>query len=164
VATPPSVGEAIGEIVLTETVFWGGTVLLDAMDGPVPDVSIAAITSRLAKEGAEQVAEAVASAGAAATRGTSVLGHHPAYLEKAAELGARHFNIPPEIYARMSSAERWAANLKFLDRLITRGDEVILTTPVGRVTVGSTLEREVQYLLGRGYQVVDDGWRLIPGP
>jgi hypothetical protein len=63
----------------------------------------------------------------------------------------------------MSPAERWAANQKFLDRLITRGDEVVLTTPVGRVTAGSTLEREVQYLLGRGYQVADDGWRLIPG-
>lgn len=86
------------------------------------------------------------------------------YLEKAAELGARRFSIPPNIWAKMSPAEQWAANQKFLDRLIMRGDQVVLTTPVARVTAGSTLEREVQYLLGRGYQAVDDGLRLIPGP
>lgn len=42
-----------------------------------------------------------------ATRGVSVLGHFPAYSEKAAEIGARRFNIPPEVWARMSAAERW---------------------------------------------------------
>jgi hypothetical protein len=64
----------------------------------------------------------------------------------------------------MSPAERLAANGKFLDRLIARGDEVVLTTPVGRATANSSLEWEINYLLQRGYQVADAGWRLVPGP
>jgi RHS repeat-associated protein len=102
--------------------------------------------------------------GAATKAGTSVLGHFPVYLEKAAELGARRFSIPPNIWAKMSSAEQWAANQKFLDRLILRGDQVVLTTPIDAVRAGSSLEREVQYLLGRGYRAVDDGLTLVPGP
>lgn len=97
------------------------------------------------------------------TRGTSVLGHYPVYLEKAAELGARRFNVPPDIWAKMSPAEQWAANQKFLDRLIARGDEVVLTTAVDAVRRGSALEREIRYLISRGYQVVEDGLRLVPG-
>jgi hypothetical protein len=100
---------------------------------------------------------------AATQRGTSVLGHFPEYLTRAEQLGASRFNVSAEIWLRMSPTERWAANKRFLDGLISRGDQVVLTTPVGRVTVGSTLEREIQYLLARGYQVVDDGWRMIPG-
>jgi hypothetical protein len=63
----------------------------------------------------------------------------------------------------MSNVERWGANQKFLDRLIQRGDEVILTTPVGKISPGTYLEREVDYLLGKGYQAVDNGSRLVPG-
>jgi hypothetical protein len=99
---------------------------------------------------------------AATQGGTSVLGHFPEYLVRAEQLGASRFNIPAELWARMSPAQRWAANQKFLDDLVARGDQAVLTTRVGRVTVGSTLEREIQYLLNRGYQIVDDGWRLVP--
>lgn len=98
-----------------------------------------------------------------ATRGTSVLGSYPKYLEKAAELGAKRFNIPTPIWEKMSDAQRWGANQKFLDRLIQRGDEVILTTPIGKISPGTYLEREVNYLLGKGYQAADQGSRMVPG-
>jgi hypothetical protein len=96
-------------------------------------------------------------------RGIAVLGHFPEYLVRAEQLGARHFNIPANVWATMSPLQRWSANEKFLSEIVARGDHIVLTTPVGRVTVGSTLEREIRYLLGRGYQIVDDGWRLVPG-
>ncbi|MGQ0430297.1 MAG: RHS repeat-associated core domain-containing protein [Gammaproteobacteria bacterium] len=104
------------------------------------------------------------AASAATTRGTTVLGHFPEYLVRAEQLGSRRFSIPREFRARMSAAERWAANQRFLDRLIARGDDVILATPLHRVRPGSTLEREIEYLLGNGYHVVDDGWRLATWP
>ena len=57
------------------------------------------------------------------TAGRTVLGHFPAYLEKANELGANRFSIPTSVWAKMSTTARWAANQKFLDRAIARGDE-----------------------------------------
>jgi hypothetical protein len=96
-------------------------------------------------------------------RGSTVLGHFPEYLVKAEQLGSRRFNIPKEIRATMSLDERWAANVRFLDRLIARGDDVVLATRFSQIRPNSTLEREVQYLLDHGFEVVDDGWRLILG-
>lgn len=63
----------------------------------------------------------------------------------------------------MSEAERWAANQKFLDRLISRGDEVVLSTPLDQIRAGSSLEREVQYLFSHGYEAVNPTL-LIPVP
>jgi len=61
----------------------------------------------------------------------------------------------------MSDAERWAANQKFLDRLIARGDNVRLTIPKSSVRKGSILEQEIEYLIKRGYEVSPDGIWLI---
>ncbi|MEW6747577.1 MAG: RHS repeat-associated core domain-containing protein [Planctomycetota bacterium] len=97
-------------------------------------------------------------------RGRSVLGHYPEYVNLAEELGARRFNIPGEIWDRMTDAERWTANQKFLDRMIRRGDEIILATPVDRVRPGSYFSRELDYLFNKGYTVSADGTRLIPPP
>lgn len=99
----------------------------------------------------------------AATRGRSVLGHFPDYVNKANELGAKRFSIPEKIWNAMSKAEQWAANQKFLDRAIARGDEFVLATPLDKVRAGSYFERELQYLFSKGYQLADDGARLIPG-
>ena len=64
----------------------------------------------------------------------------------------------------MSDAERWGANLKFLDRAIARGDEFILATKASAARAGSYFAREVEYLASKGYRVAEDGWRLIaPG-
>ncbi len=103
-------------------------------------------------------------AAAAMTRGKTVLGHYPEYLALADKFGSRRLNIPREFRSRMSAAEKWAANQRFLDRLIRRGDDVILATQANLALKGSTFERELQYLLSHGYQIVDDGWRLTLWP
>ena len=87
----------------------------------------------------------------------------PEYVELANEINARRFNIPEEIWRGMTDAERWGANKKFLDRLIKRGDEVVLATPASEARAGSFFERELQYLQSKGYKLVDDGTRLVPG-
>ena len=96
-------------------------------------------------------------------RGVSVLGHFPDYLKRAEEIGARRFSVPERIWEKMTDAERWAANRKFLDRLILRGDEVELAPPLSNMRPGSTFEREVEYLIERGYQPTPDGTMLLPG-
>lgn len=70
-------------------------------------------------------------AGRFATKtGTTVLGKYPDYVNLASELNARRFNIPTDIWNKMTSAEQWTANVKFLDRTIARGDKIILSNPV----------------------------------
>jgi hypothetical protein len=95
----------------------------------------------------------------------SVLGHYPAYKDTAERLGGRHFNVPSSVWNRLTAAEQWAANKKFLDRLIARGDTVILATPMMDVRAGSSFARELDYLIERGYRIAEDGTRMLPpGP
>ena len=101
------------------------------------------------------------SAPAASNAGRTVLGHYPTYVEKAAELGARRFNIPTHIWNKMSLAEQWAANQKFLDRAIARGDEIILATPASAARAGSFFASELKYLRSHGYQLAQDGMRMF---
>lgn len=165
VADVISLGLSINSFLQEPSLFNALGVAVDAVGTAVPFLPAGLGTIRAIGQGADDVLKGVARAGASeGQRGTAVLGHFPEYLQKADQLGARRFNIPADVYAKMSPSERWAANQRFLDRLTSRGDEVVLTTPVGRVTPGSTLEREVQYLLGRGYRAVEGGTRLVPGP
>lgn len=90
------------------------------------------------------------------------MGHWPDYLKHAEELGARVFDIPAKIAERMSPTELWAANQKFLDRLVRRGDVVELSTPLNRVRPGTTLEREIDYLTRQGYRPGPGGTSLLP--
>jgi len=137
--------------------------------GMMPIVPAIGSVGRVTKEGLEHGAALLKGADdladgaqAATSRGRTVLGHHPGYIEKAAELGARRFNIPEKVWRGMTDAERWNANQKFLDRLIKRGDEVILSTPANQARRGSFFERELKYLQNQGYKLVDDGTRLVP--
>jgi hypothetical protein len=93
--------------------------------------------------------------------GKTVLGHYPAYTELAKQLSARRFNIPMSVWNKMSEAERWAANTKFLDRMIARGDDVILATRADLAKPGSYFARELEYLLSKGFKLSEDGLRLI---
>jgi hypothetical protein len=63
----------------------------------------------------------------------------------------------------MTPAEQWTANQKFLDRMISRGDDVILATPLDKVRSGSFFERELQYLQSKGFMPSADGTRMIRG-
>jgi len=98
----------------------------------------------------------------AADIGRSVLGHYPEYVKLSNKIGARRFQIPGHIWDKMTDAERWAANRRFLDRMIRRGDNIFLATPPGKVRPGSWFEKELKYLLNRGYRISSDGSRLIP--
>ena len=105
----------------------------------------------------------VVRTGAAAQRGVSVLGHHPGYIKYAESIGARYFKtIPREIVERMGPAELRAANTRFLDRLIARGDIVQLSTPAAQARAGSTFAWELQYLQSQGYRLTADGMRMLP--
>ncbi|MCD7971641.1 MAG: hypothetical protein LUG18_03085 [Candidatus Azobacteroides sp.] len=94
-------------------------------------------------------------------RGTTVLGHYPEYTKLASELGAKRFNIPTNIWNKMSPSEQWAANLKFLDRMILRGDNIRLATPLKQVKPGSFYQKELNYLFEKGYHISSDGLWLI---
>jgi len=98
----------------------------------------------------------------AATGGKTVLGHNPAYVQLAEELGARRLNVPTDVWQKMTPAEQWAANQRFLDRAIRRGDDIVLATPARQARPGSFFARELEYLASKGYTVSPDGLRLVP--
>lgn len=112
-----------------------------------------------AKEAEEILVKTLAPAKRAS--GSTVLGHYPEYSNLADSLGHRWFDIPTQAWEKMSEAERWAANQKFLDRTISRGDEILLSTPLDKVRPGSYFARELEYLSSKGYRPNADGTRLV---
>ena len=95
--------------------------------------------------------------------GITVLGHFPEYVSLGDESNLRRFDIKAEVWDKMSDAERWEANRKFLDRTIARGDGIILATRLDKVKPDSYFARELQYLGTKGYRPNSDGTRLIKG-
>ena len=93
--------------------------------------------------------------------GATVLGHYPNYVKLAESIGARRFQIPTKVWNKMSESEQWAANAKFLDRMILRGDNIRLATPINKVKPGSFFQKELNYLIEKGYKVSSDGLWLI---
>lgn len=94
--------------------------------------------------------------------GTSVLGKYPDYINLASKLGAKRFNIPTSIWNKMTPAQQWGANQKFLDRMIMRGDKIILSNPVLDVNkVSGAFRQELDYLIGKGYRLNSTGTHLI---
>ncbi|MBI4502416.1 MAG: RHS repeat-associated core domain-containing protein [Gemmatimonadetes bacterium] len=111
---------------------------------------------------AREIGEAFLRAPALGAAAARVIGHYPAYLQVAEGIGAKAFDIPAKIWGAMSEGEQWASNQKFLDRGIKQGAEFILGTLRSEIRAGSPLEREVNYLLGKGYQWAENGMSLIP--
>lgn len=99
--------------------------------------------------------------GAQSVPGKIVLGHYPEYAELANQINARKFNVPEEFWNKMSADERWSANQRFLDRVIKRGDEVVLATPLNKVREGSYFAKELEYMSSKGYRPNIDGTRLV---
>lgn len=62
----------------------------------------------------------------------------------------------------MSEPARWAANQRFLDRGISEGADFVMATRQSDIRAGSTLAREVSYLLNSGYKWAENGLSLIP--
>jgi len=95
---------------------------------------------------------------------TTVLGRHPTYLEKAKELNANNFNLPPEVWSKIkdNSEKVWEANKKFLDRAIARGDDIVLASdPYDVGNKGSYFIKEIDYLKNNGYKITDDGKKMV---
>jgi len=57
------------------------------------------------------------------------------------------------------SALIWEANQAFLDEVVARGD--VMSTSIDNIRAGSTLAREIDYLLSNGYQIAANGTTLI---
>ena len=112
-----------------------------------------------AAAGTRGVAKSVAPAKRASNQ--TVLGSYPDYVKLSDKLGARRFEIPMDAWNRMSPAERWIANKKFLDRMISKGDEIILSNPAHSAQRGKTFFREIEYLKSQGYRVSNDGLRML---
>jgi RHS repeat-associated protein len=93
--------------------------------------------------------------------GTTVLGHYPDYVNLADDLAASRFQIPGKIWDNMTPDQQWGANQKFLDRMIKRGDNIRLATPIDKVKPGSFYEKELNYMMDKGYKVSEDGTSLI---
>ena len=94
--------------------------------------------------------------------GKTVLGKFPDYLKLADEIGAKKFSIPTEIWNKMSPAEQWAANQKFLDRAILRGDDILLSNPVKNINdVSGAFRQELDYLINKGYKLNFDGTKML---
>lgn len=129
----------------------------------VPGVPGVVGLTRVGWKSADKVADVSDVANSAGSAGKTVLGHFPEYKNLAESIGARRFNIPESVWNKMSEAERWGANQKFLDRMISRGDDVILSTPLDKVRPGSYFAKELEYLGGKGYRPSADGSRLIRG-
>jgi RHS repeat-associated protein len=109
----PSLGNAVG-------------ILGDAVGTAVPflPAGIGSIRSGLrAADKAGDVTKNVAPAKRASNQ--TILGHYPDYVKLSDELGARRFDIPIDIWNKMTHVQQWETNRKFLDRMISKGDEVI---------------------------------------
>jgi RHS repeat-associated protein len=90
-----------------------------------------------------------------------VIGHYPEYVDLSKRFGTKSFSIPDNIWSKMSEAEQWAANQKFLDRAIAKGTEFNLATPLDKVRPGSYLEKEIKYLTSQGYKLSNNGTKLV---
>ena len=106
----------------------GGVAGLAGLSNPVDDLA------GLVDDALPGIGDDLANA--AGEESTTILGHYPEYVEISEQLGARRFQIPTEVWNKMSPAEQWAANQKFLDRTILRGDSIRLATPLENVLQG----------------------------
>ena len=103
-------------------------------------------------------AERTAGAG---TAGLAIIGSYPKYINVADAVGGRAFSVPKGIWDSMSTAEKEAANLRFLDRGIGRRDSFLVVT---QGKVGRGLSFEIGYLRANGYEWTTNGLGLVPPP
>jgi hypothetical protein len=144
----------LGKMATTE----GKAIVGTAGKGIVPGVVEGA-----AGKATQGVMDDVAKIIAPAKResGTTVLGKFPEYVEMSEELMARRFQIPPEIWQKMTEQERWMANQKFLDRTIGKGDEILLSSPIKNISEATgSFRKELEYLTEHGYKLNESGTKM----
>jgi RHS repeat-associated protein len=98
---------------------------------------------------------AIRAAQAAKAATITVLGRYPAYLNLANHLGANKLNLPKGVQWT------WEINQKFLDDAIVRGDKFVLSSNGFFAEAGTVFEREINYLISKGYQIAEDGMSMI---
>ena len=128
-------------------------------NGVAAAVPLASTAYRIVTSAATDMTKAAALSNASA--GSTILGHNPAYVSLATNSGGNYFSVPNGIWNAMTPVEQWAANQKFLDRMISSGSDIVLATPLTQVRTGSWFERELVYLASKGYVPSPDGARLI---
>ena len=89
------------------------------------------------------------------------MGRYPTYLALAQKLGSSIFSIATDVWNGMSSAAQWAANRAFLDKCIQAGQKFTLSNNAYKATQGTYFYKEIQYLLSKGYSIVENGWAMI---
>ena len=94
--------------------------------------------------------------------GVPTIGHYPEYVKLAKKINGKIFQMPSQIFDKMSKAEQWAANKKFLDRAISRNEPFNLATKLENMRPDSFYEEEVKYLLDKGYKLNEYGTMLLP--
>ena len=91
--------------------------------------------------------------------GETVLGHFPGYIDKAKANGASFFDIG-DVWNLLTPTQRWAANTHFLDKIASRGDQVLLSLPKSKVRPDSYLAKEIQYMINeKGFRWINQ-WSL----
>jgi|GEM_PF-1410764 len=130
---------------------------------PVLEKDIPALEPAINKAGQklEQLGEKLKEGAAKAEVPQKVIGHYPEYVDMSNKLGTKPFSIPDNIWNRMTPAEQWTANQKFLDRAIAKSSEFNLATPADKVRPGSYLQKEIEYLTSQGYKLSSDGTKLV---
>jgi hypothetical protein len=133
---------------------WFATMLVSQYAGIVSGTS-----STRAQAGFRAARAAVAERQIAAVIGKYK--NSPNYLHVAENLHAKAFDVPPHIFAKMSEAQQWAANQKFLDRAIARGGDFLLDKPIKDISSTSGgLRKELGYLSDKGFKLSLDGSRM----
>jgi hypothetical protein len=123
-------------------------------------VGVVSFTSSTRAQAAFRAARVAASA----RQVTAVLGkfeNKPNFQRVAEHLGAKSLNIPQHIYDKMTLAQQWAANQKFLDRAIARGGDFLFDKPIKDInSVTGGLAKELNYLSEKGFKLSSDGWSM----
>ena len=91
-----------------------------------------------------------------ATKSVAVIGPRATYREFAKSMGANFLNVTDDAWT-------WQKNLKFLNGVISRGDDVIFAGKFNpaKLDASSVLAREINYLIQNGYKWTDDFTKLI---
>lgn len=98
--------------------------------------------------------------------GLTVIGSYVAepgklnYIQKAKKLGASYFDVGDSWDNLVKRGLADEANLHFLDVIIDRGDEVLLSIPKNDVRPDSALAMEIKYLKEKGYKWINQ-WKLV---
>jgi hypothetical protein len=133
---------------------WFGTMLVSQYSGIVSGTSSTRAQAEFRAARAAMTGRQIAA----------VIGKYknsPNYLHVAENLRAKAFDVPPHIFAKMSEAQQWAANQKFLDRAIARGGDFLLDKPINDISSTSGgLRKELDYLGDKGFKLSADGWKM----